>query len=57
MHGIECLVYREDPLQKTNQGGLLCKGNNKTVVVYPADNLLRCPVRLVKKYIKLLPEN
>ena len=54
--GIERLVYHEDPLQKTNQGGLVCKGTSKTVFVYPAENAHRCPVRLVKKYMKLLPE-
>ena len=54
--GVECLMYREDPLQKTNQGGLECKNSNKEVFVYPADEVHKCPVRLYKKYIKLLPE-
>ena len=27
--GKKHLVYHEDPLQKTNQGGLVCKGTNK----------------------------
>ena len=55
--GVEHLVYREDPLQKTYQGGLLSKGCNKIVHVYPSNNILRCPVRLVKKYVSLLPES
>ena len=29
----KCLVYHEDPLQKTNQSGLVCKGTNKVVCV------------------------
>ena len=53
--GKERLVYREDALQKTNQGGLTAKSNNKVVYVYPASDLRRCPVRLFKKYIGLLP--
>ena len=28
-HGVEMLVYREDPLQKTNQGGLMSKCKSK----------------------------
>ena len=55
--GIECLVYREDPLQKTNQGGLLSKGSNKIVYVYAASNSARCPIRLFKKYTSLLPQS
>ena len=56
--GIECLVYHEDPLQKTNQGGLKCKGKNKTVWVYPVEgDLARDPVFVYKKYIGLLPVN
>ena len=54
---MERLVYQEDPLHKTNQGGLLRKGNIKKVYVYPAENVMRCPVRLVKKYVRLLPES
>ena len=57
VRGIERLVYREDLLHKTNQGGLMSKGKPKTVFIHPADNVLRCPVRLVKKYFSLLPES
>ena len=53
--GRECLVYKEDALQKTNQGGLQSKSNNKIVYVYPSSDLNKCPVRLYKKYIGLLP--
>ena len=53
--GKEILVYREDPLQKTNQGGLANKPSNKIVRVYPAMNVKCCPVRIFGKYIGLLP--
>ena len=55
--GIECMVYKEDPLQKTNQGGLICKLSNKTVYVYPSSNRERCPLHLYKKYVSLLPKS
>ena len=57
-HGIECIVYREDPLQKTNQGGLKCKGKNKVVWVYPVEGEnAKDPVFVFKKYCSLLPQN
>ena len=54
--GKKRLVYHEDPLQKTNQGGLICKRNNKVVYVYECSNVTKCPVRLFEKYIGLLPK-
>ena len=54
--GKKRLVYREDPLQKTNQGGLIGKRNNKIVYIYQSNSLRKCPVRLYEKYIGLLPE-
>ena len=54
--GVDRLVYVVDPLQKTNQGGLVCKAKSKRVVVYGASDKRRCLVRLIKKYIRLLPE-
>ena len=54
--GEECLVYNEDPLQKTNQGGLQCKPNQRLSVFYRARDRNRCPVYLYKKYINLLPK-
>ena len=50
----EHLVYKADPLQKNNQGGIGCFNSTKTVYVYKASNTLRCPVCLFKKYVKLL---
>ena len=40
------LVYREDQLQKTNQGGLNSKRNNKVVYVYEASDPRKCPIRI-----------
>ena len=54
---VEHLVYKEDPLQKTNQGGLLNKNHNKEVFVYGSSNINRCPVRLFQKYCGLMPES
>ena len=55
-NGKRRLAYKEDPLQKTNQGGLTSKGTRKEVFVYEASDIRRCPVRLFRKYIGLLPE-
>ena len=55
--GKECIMYQEDPLQKTNQGGLNSKGANKIVHVYESSNSERCPIRIFKKYAALLPES
>ena len=52
-----CLVYREDTVTKTNDGGLAHMHKEcKIVWVYPSQNLSRCPVWLVDKYISLCPE-
>ena len=53
--GKEWLVYKEDPLQKNNQGGLICKGTSKIVYIYAASERARCPIYLYKKYVSLLP--
>ena len=55
-NGKRCLVYREDCVTKTNDGGLnSLKKDRKEVWVYPSENVKRCAVRLVDKYISLLP--
>ena len=51
----ECFIYKEDPLQKTNQGGLKSKRKSNVVFVYPSSNRTRCPVIIFKKYVGLLP--
>ena len=51
-----CLVYREDTTTKTHDGGLKTfKKDRKVVWVFPSENIVHCPVRLVDKYISLLP--
>ena len=52
-----CLVYREDSVTKTNDGGLSSlKKDRKIRWVYPNDeNVNHCPVCLVDKYVSLLP--
>ena len=54
--GVRCLVYQEDFVTKTNDGGLnSMRKDRKCVWVYPSDNVVKCPVRLVDKYMSLLP--
>ena len=55
-NGIRCLVYQEDTVTKTNTGGLAhMRKDRKIVWVQPSKNVLRCPVRLVDKYMSLCP--
>ena len=55
-NGKQCLVYREDTITKTNDGGLKClKKDIKIVWVYPSNDVTKCPVRIVNKHISLLP--
>ena len=54
--GVRCLVYSEDCTTKTNDGGLKhMRKERKVVWVYPSDNCECCPVRIIDKYISLLP--
>ena len=56
--GVRCLVYREDNVTKTNRGGLRdMKKERKIVWIKPSSNVNRCPVRIVEKYMKLLPQS
>ena len=55
--GKRCLVYHEDTVTKTNDGGLSnLKKERKVVWVFPSSNVNRCPVCIVDKYMSLLPE-
>ena len=55
--GVRCLVYEEDTVTKTNDGGLVnMKRDRKVVWIYPAANSERDPVRLVDKYLSLCPD-
>ena len=56
-NGKRCLVYREDTVTKANDGGGLKSMNRegKVIWVYPAEDVVKCPIRLVDKYMSLLP--
>ena len=54
--GVKCLVYREDAVSKTHDGGIDDrKSDRKEVWVYLNDDTNRCTVRLVEKYLALCP--
>ena len=55
--GIRCLVYEEDTITKTNDGGIgSLRKERKVVWVNPnLKDVPRCLVRLVDKYMSLLP--
>ena len=54
--GVQCLVYREDFVTKTHDGGINDHRQDRKVVwVYPSENAGRCPVRLTQKYLSLCP--
>ena len=56
--GVKCLVYREDNITKTNRGGLKdMKKERKIVWVKPNTTYVRCPVRIIEKYLNLLPKD
>ena len=53
---VKCLVYREDTVSKTHDRGISDrKSDRKEVWIYPNDNVSRCTVRLVEKYLSLCP--
>ena len=52
-----CMVYREDAVTKTHDGGLRdMRAERKVVWVYPSENPIKCPVRLTQKYLSLCPD-
>ena len=55
--GLKCLVYQEDTITKTHDGGLNdMRHERKTVWIYlNLGNPNRCPMRLIEKYISLCP--
>ena len=54
--GVCCLVYTEDTITKTNDGGIdSMQKERKITRVNPSSNVNKCPVRLVDKYMSLLP--
>ena len=56
-NGVRCLVYREDHVTKTHDGGLKdMQRDRKVVWVYPNDkNIAHCTVHSVDKYVGLCP--
>ena len=55
-NGQRCLVYREDSFTKNNDGGLNSLGKERKLIwVYPSENVNHCPIRIVDKYMSLLP--
>ena len=56
--GVPCLVYREDTVSITHDGGLNdMRRERKIVWVYPSTDINRYPVRLTKKYLSLCPKS
>ena len=56
LKGQSCIVYTEDTITKTSDGGLASmRKDRKKVWIYPSDNVNRCPMRLIDKYISLCP--
>ena len=54
--GVKCLVYREDFVTKSHDGGLKDRKNDrKEVWIYPNSDVNRCTVHLVEKYLSLCP--
>ena len=57
--GVRCILYQEDSITKTHDGGLKdMRRDRKTVWIYPhKTDINRCPVRLIEKYLSLCPKN
>ena len=54
--GVKYLVFREDSVSKTHDGGLKdMNSEQKEVWVFPNENPSCCCVRLVEKYLRLCP--
>ena len=56
--GCYYIHYKEDLGLKTNKGGLKQrKLEAKEVDIFPSENVDRCPVRILTKYLELLPKH
>ena len=54
--GVHCIVYTEDAITKTHDGGLNSMRKTKKITwIYPSSNISKCPVRLIDKYMSLCP--
>ena len=56
-NGLRCLVYRENTISKTHDGGLKdMRSDRKEVWIFSREKPERCCVRLVEKYLRLCPK-
>ena len=57
--GDKCIVYKEDNVTKTRDGGLADMNYEcKEVWIFPnKENVQHCPVRVIQKYLSLCPKN
>ena len=54
--GVRCIVYTEDTVAKTHDGGLNSMRKSKKVSwIYPSSETSKCPVCLIDKYMGLCP--
>ena len=55
--GQRCVIYQEDTITKTYDGGLnSLRKDSKIVWIHPnTSDVNKCPVRLIDKYMSLLP--
>ena len=55
--GIKCLVYEEDCVTKTHDGGLNdFRKDRKEVWVFPSENINRCPCEVGGEVFIIVPE-
>ena len=56
-NGDRCVVYTEDTVTNTNDGGLKhMRKDHKVVWVHPSKDIRKCPVCLIDKYMSLCPD-
>ena len=54
--GLRCMVHREDSVSKTNRGGLHDMMKERKIVWVKLNSEGRCcPIRIIEKYMSLLP--
>ena len=54
--GVRCIVYTEDTVTKTHDGGLNSMRKSKKVSwIYPSNEISQCPIHLIDKYMGLCP--
>ena len=56
--GVKCIVYQEDAITKTHDGGLKdMRHDRKVCWIYPnKTDVRKCPVCLIEKYLLLCPD-